>query len=848
MGIGLYELQTDDTDILSDDLDYMRDRASDRQKREAERDQAYKIRDGLLTQLESGDNPCLILYNALKCISYLTHDADFMTNAEKLFSEGYSELSAQSFLINDLLTASDDLREKQTKKIKTLRNSVQRQMKSIGVLESTMKSLLKTVDDLEATIEKDSSAPVSPITPIGDTVQEVLELNAPEVVAPDNLTFDQRDQDELKDVDDAPETVNNTVSEEPDLFPLSDFGHLLYYDIEVFSDDCLIVFKNIKKTIIAEYWLSDNVLTQVRGTAVNLSDLVESHTLVGYNNHNYDDHILDLILTTGRNAIIKAENDNIINGTRNYPKFDMNTIDCTLEIEGGSNFIPPALKKIEACLSRSIEESPVPFDIDRPLTDDEKRDVQFYCESDVDATIDVYKLRYKTYFEPKHSLIELLPDNSPSRRLEYYKTKTSLVPDILLQDCDAPEQWKTYHLGQKHDLYMSTCPDSVRKMWDTDNPFEESKNNVTIDEFGCTLVFGFGGLHGINNDSHEFKNVKLLDVTSMYPSIMINLNVFGSATSRYKDIVERRKKIKHSDPVMQSALKLAINATSGCLRYGKSKLYNPAVHRSICYYGQLSLYDLSKRLYNAGYTLINLNTDGVAFTGDGDAWKDIQKEWSDFWDLQLELTEYDYFYQRDVNNYVAIRETDGEPIVKVKGGDLGKYADYADPDTGKSKGMTHFKGYGNTCGIVTRCLYNYLVYRKDPKETVLENIDDPYLFQFVLNTGNVFKATVDSDGREYQKVNRVFATTGDGVTLKKLKADGTLTKFSNVPDNQFVYNGALNELDRDTFMNMIDVDYYCDLAKKTIKNWVPEAFNDHDSEPLTDDDFFDNFFSEVQEV
>lgn len=941
--LGLADLlNNDQPSVVAEELDNMVDRENRRQKIESERDQAYKIRDGILTQLDAGDNPCIILYNAIECIGLLTHDDEFLQTAKEYFNAGYAELSAQSNLINDLLMQTDELREKQNSRIATLKRSILRQSKSIETIKTQMDSLLTTVDDLDKMINADASAPV-PITRIVEQVQQVsdvdssttdvdtvittqhvddgddqkqdivdtanepnllfVEFNQGDAIAPDRDQLDTpaENSDEKSDSgerragisvphseastgfkDDTPTTEkpdddqpgrdlkktyknprkqSNPGTADVDPFPLSKFGNLLFYDIEVFQDDALVVFKDIKKNVVAEYWLTDNQLTQTRGDAVDLTDLVESHTLVGYNNHNYDDHILDLIMYNGRNAVVKAKNDTIIGGHSGKPLYQMHTIDCTLQIDGANKsrgkdgsprVIPPALKKIESCLGRSIEESPVSFDIDRPLTAEEKHDVEFYCEADVDATVDVYRLRYKSYFEPKHSMIDLLPEDSRSRQIEHYKTTTALVPEIVLRD-DKPEIWKSYHFGPKHDLIMSTCPDDVRQMWDADNPFANSNpddnRKVTRHEFGCKIDFGFGGLHGINDDGRrEFRDVKLLDVTSMYPSIMINLNVFGPATARYEEIVEMRKKVKHTDPVLQSALKLVINATSGCLRYKNSRLYNPAVHRAICFYGQLSLYDLSRRLYDAGYQLINLNTDGVAFTGSGDAWKQIQADWSEFWDLQLELKEYDYFYQKDVNNYIAYRENpDGEPSVKVIGGDLGKYADFADPESGRCVGKSHFTGYGNTCGIVTKCLYEYLVHSTDPIESIENNLDQPYLYQFTLNTGNVYKATVDQHGREYQKVNRVFASIGDDncVTLKKLKADGSLTKYGNVPNNQFVYNGDLSDLDPEAFHRMIDVGYYLDLANKKIQAWDPDAIKKPDPDQLvmtTDDNFFDNFF------
>ena len=53
-----------------------------------------------------------------------------------------------------------------------------------------------------------------------------------------------------------------------------------------------------------------------------------------------------------------------------------------------------SLKAIEGHLGLSVQESTVPFDIDRPLTEEERRETEFYCDHDVDTAerlIDIRK-------------------------------------------------------------------------------------------------------------------------------------------------------------------------------------------------------------------------------------------------------------------------------------------------------------------------------------------------------------------------------------------------------------------------------------------------------------------------
>ncbi|MFH5500938.1 hypothetical protein ACHI3A_16905, partial [Listeria monocytogenes] len=83
-------------------------------------------------------------------------------------------------------------------------------------------------------------------------------------------------------------------------------NNLLFYDIEVFQEDTLVVFKDIDKKIVK---LFHNNFDGVK-------DLISEKTLVGYNNHFYDDFILTAMLDGFTPYQIKKLNDEIIGGQR----------------------------------------------------------------------------------------------------------------------------------------------------------------------------------------------------------------------------------------------------------------------------------------------------------------------------------------------------------------------------------------------------------------------------------------------------------------------------------------------------------------------------------------------------
>lgn len=586
----------------------------------------------------------------------------------------------------------------------------------------------------------------------------------------------------------------------------NNFSDFLFYDIEVFTDDAIVVFKDADGKTVAIF----------HNDFTGLDEVIEGKVLVGYNNYHYDDYILSGMLTNKNPSELKRWNDLIIvNGWK--PPVAINetlfTLDCFQQI----NVAKSSLKKIEANIGLSIDETAVDFNILRPLTDKELRDTIKYCEQDVNATIHIFKLRWFSYFIPKLMIVGMLPEDIQKKAIRW---NTTTITANILTNNEQVEQWPNWSLGKNEEDMLSIVPKEVQEIWQVNllNYEEKARQKYTLHSMGCSIEFSQGGLHGVNESGRKrFENVKLLDVTSLYPNILLKLQALGKATDKYRQIVNQRVQVKHSDPVLSTALKLVINSTYGLMKNQYSKLFNPMAALSVCIYGQIALFDLCTMLYNAGYTLININTDGVAFTGaDGD-FLEVQKEWEKKYGFQLELSQFQTWIQKDVNNYVAV---DLNSNIKVKGGEVNHYfdpTDYVSDPLHTGAGVT-WTGT-NTKSIIHHCIVNKLVGNKDFVDTVIENLNYPILFQYVLQCGNTYLGTYDEKDREYQKVNRVFATK-HGVTLKKKKetvnkAGDTVISmqyFPNAPVNMYVYNGDLREFSN--FRDIVDVDFYTELAEQ----------------------------------
>ena len=547
---------------------------------------------------------------------------------------------------------------------------------------------------------------------------------------------------------------------------------LLFFDIEVYYRNAFVVFKDIH----------DRTLKVFHNDFSGLYDFIEGKTLVGYNNYFYDDVVLHAMIDQHSPKQIKALSDRIIGGERvkigNY-KFD--SLDCFQQIDPTS----PSLKKIQANLGVMILESSVPFTIERELSEEEYLDVLRYCEYDVSTTIKIYKMREQNYFVPKESIIQML-DNPYAERWN----TTTLSANVLLKR--PVNRWHNIKIPEP---ILDLVPSDVADMWIT-----KEKGSVTIHDFGCEIVFGFGGLHGQNSKKKRFENVINLDVASLYPSIIVNHNILGVATKKYKEILEERIRIKHTDPQKQEGLKLILNSVFGLLKSEHSLLWNPKASTTVCGIGQAIIYELAKRLSHVA-EIVQINTDGVAFIPYSDDYKEIAEAWQKEYSYTLEQDIFEKFYQRDVNNYIAVTPS-GK--IKTKGGDVNRFHE-----------DMIFKN--NNARIVDKCIVNKLVYGRDVLDTLLENLDDPKLFQYILRAGPSYLGTYDQDDNKYERFNRVFASKDGEFCLYKKRKDNGLVRFADAPMKMYLHNGDCSELT--DFDKIVDLNHYYQLIMKKLEKW-----------------------------
>lgn len=573
---------------------------------------------------------------------------------------------------------------------------------------------------------------------------------------------------------------------------------LAFYDVECFKRDFLIVVKDIDKNILMCEWDDFS----------QLPTILKNYQMVGYNNHYYDDIMITGVMRGFDNEQLKRLNDKLIGGShvaiKSHPLLK-DSLDCFQQIAVAK----PSLKKIEGNMGHDIEETEVDFNIDRPLTKEERALTEHYCNHDVDETIDVYKLRcdLDDYFQVKEELLNLCEEQGQDKSKIRKWNTTTLSSNLLAKK--PLVKWAKLRVSEEF-MRSHNIPEEVIDMWLNSNPFVPGEKSITVNAFGCQITFGSGGLHGDTGKPFRCKNVKLKDVASMYPSIIVLFNVLGEYTKNYHELKQKRVAIKKSDPVKANALKLVLNSVYGQLKSKYSNLYNPYASLTVCVYGQVALWSLCERLYNVGCELININTDGVGYIQHdvpNEVIDEITAEWEKEFSLDLDLDIFDTWIQKDVNNYIAI-EPSGK--IKAKGGQVNKYL--------KNQYFNN-----NDLRIVQIAMCEYLINGVDPIKTITDNLDKPQLYQQILQCGSTYDGTFDKDGNKYQKVNRIFAVkerySQKRLYKRKTKDTGeySFAEFPDTPPYMKVWNKNADEYN--DFKKEVDLNYYYELTMNKLKQW-----------------------------
>lgn len=595
---------------------------------------------------------------------------------------------------------------------------------------------------------------------------------------------------------------------------------IIFYDFEVTKFDWMVTFIDMEKQEI----------TQIVNDFILLNTFYEENKtriFVGCNNHHYDDWIFKGIICGFNPYDI---NEWIITEGKAGWMFSNVLKKVTLLSYDVMTRIDRGLKTWEGFMGNRIKESSVDFRIDRPLTEEEIKEMLQYNQYDVEQTIEVF-IQKKADFDAVIGLILMFPDT-----LSIYDiglTKAQISAKIL--GCERVTR------DDEFDLFVLPCI-QIKKYKQAIDFFLNPENHdytktLTMMIAGVEHEIAWGGIHAGRKQykclgSKEGRQLWHVDVASFYPRLMIFHNLLtrnARRPERFEAIYHKRLALKHAGKKKEQApLKIVINGTYGICKAEKNPAYDPRNANLICINGQLMLIDLIEHLEKIeGFLLIQSNTDGliVSLPDTDEAFEqmdDICYEWETRCNMELEFDEIKALWgQKDVNNYVF----------EFANGKLERKGAY----------VKELSALDYDLPIVNKAVVDALT-KGIPVETTINDCSDLKEFQMVKKISNKYshilygghwvsekrvnpetgklKTYREIKGRRKrlpEKCVRVFASLEekDG-GLWKVKLDGSVAKMEGTPEHCFVYNDSVNGV---PVPPKLDKGWYIQTAQERLKGF-----------------------------
>lgn len=604
----------------------------------------------------------------------------------------------------------------------------------------------------------------------------------------------------------------------------------LFYDIEVFEKMNLVglLDEDGKGYVIVNAPNLQSNVFEVDGVQIylnvgkvreraNESLLNGDYVFVGFNNKAYDNFLIEGILQNRPTNYIKLKSDSVIK-KRPSQFIDFLNLDTKEQMQPGFS-----LKKFESMSGMAVEESSIPFDYKDVFTIEQILEVCHYNIQDLRATIKLYKTR-KDYFDGKELLVKEYSTSKTSINYSNGSTAASYLMGRDKLENFEPEDPDIYgvptgvKLFLENSLKVSPEISHLKTKAEREKVMRKEWTSLVMEDHGMVYTWGFGGLHSAKGrietnkrgtkkivyDVVDETDVQQWDSGSHFPNIMLRDNLLGQVTNKFRNLVTERLKNKALGNPLAGTQKIIINSVYGLLRLQSSKLYNPKSAIRVNVSGMVAIYNLANHLDLVG-NVYQVNTDGIAFKPYPDVTQEtldnIKQRWEDEFKLQLEVSSFKRLIQRDVNNYIAVKQNDK---LKLKGGAVGQ-----------ANGVDVTKASKPT--IIDHMLVEKLVYDRPFIITVQEGEFRDYCFTLKsMKSSTQTGKMVDENGKVFDnEVNRTYAIKSGGKVLKEKVGDLENAKFPDTPEQMSIAN---YELPKEPPADL-DYSYYIELAEKKLESW-----------------------------
>lgn len=389
----------------------------------------------------------------------------------------------------------------------------------------------------------------------------------------------------------------------PSVDKKGDDDRLVIFDVEVYPNLFAVCWKYVgapKSTIVR----------MVNPSPAEIEQLMKMR-LVGFFNRQYDNHIIYARFLGYNNEQLYRLSKKLIEGSVGAKFGEAYNLSYADILDFSS--VKMSLKKFQITLGIHHVELDLPWD--EPVADKDIPKVLDYCANDVESTDAVFKDR-EADFTARKILAEL-------SGLSVNDTTQKHTAKIIFGN-DRNPQGKFIYTQLADDT-----PDYPGFPGYTFDPYAKEKSLYKGE------VVGEGGY--VYAEPGMYENVVLLDVASMHPTSIINLNLFGSNyTPKFADLLNARLAIKHGDYAsarkmmdgklvpylidesqadkLSYALKIVVNIVYGLT---SAKFDNPFrdqrnVDNIVAKRGALFMIDLKEYVQKElGINVIHIKTDSI---------------------------------------------------------------------------------------------------------------------------------------------------------------------------------------------------------------------------------------------
>ena len=623
------------------------------------------------------------------------------------------------------------------------------------------------------------------------------------------------------------------------------------YDIEIYPNIFLVCAENIN----TKQKLSFEISIRKIQTQQLVEFLNQDIRLIGFNNKNYDDLMLQKFLEClhlkGKDLVqaLKKHSDNLIT-RENYSKFckkfvKVPTIDLFLLNHFDNDNRRCSLKELEFVFNmNNIQE--LPFDYTQPIPVTEFDILVKYCWNDIEATFKLYnysiqelELREElggkellSFNSPKlgersfcQAMIKINPtfeqklqNKSPRKEIKLADVIFSYVEFKSIGFQKLLEYFKSKVITDTYKVFSELPFDTLTLIEGHYNVYKTKgvQKNLNINHNGFEFVFGTGGIHGCIEpgiyEADQEHDILDIDVASFYPNLGIKNKLYPEHLGvEFCDVYEHRYHERGNyakGSTLNKSIKLELNGVYGKSNSKHSPFYDPKYTMSITINGQLLIAMLAEQLMNHSQ-LLQANTDGVTIKvlkSDLPKIQEILNWWENLTSLTLETANYSKMVIKDVSNYLAIY-TNGK--VKRKGAAF--------------KTKAELELHENHSGVIVQeAISAYFISNTAPEQFLLQELElglDKFYMRAKVQRDHKLVAR-DVTDIALQRITR-YVVTNTGVSLIKI-----MPPLPKNPDKwreteieagwKCTPCNNLSTINIDFLKQNINIEYYLTQIKKVI--------------------------------